>query len=267
MLNKINEATNYILSKTTIKPETGIILGTGLGALVNDCEVVNTINYEDIPHFPISTVESHKGKLIFGYLNKKPVVIMQGRFHYYEGYSMQEVTFPVRVLKFLGITKLLISNAAGGLNRNYQVSELMLINDHINLLPESPLRGKHYREFGDRFPDMCEPYSKTLRQQALNIAAQNNITLYEGCYASVQGPALETKAEYKMLSIMGADAVGMSTVPEVLVAVQMKLAVCAISVITDLGFPETLKPVSLEKIIAAANKAEPQLSKLFMELV
>lgn len=267
MLNKIKEATNYILEHTQIKPLTGIILGTGLGALVNDCEVVDTINYEDIPHFPVSTVESHKGKLILGYLNRQPVVIMQGRFHYYEGYSMQEVTFPVRVLKFLGIEKLLISNAAGGLNRNFKVSELMVLNDHVNLLPESPLRGKHYREFGDRFPDMCEPYDIGLRNKAKAIAQQNNFILHEGCYAAVQGPALETKAEYKMLSIMGADAVGMSTVPEVLVAVQMRLPVCTVSVITDLGFPETLKPVSLEKIIAAANKAEPLLSKLFKELV
>ncbi len=267
MLKKIKEATDYILNSTALKPKTGIILGTGLGALVNDCEIIDSINYEDIPHFPISTVESHTGKLLFGYLHNKPVVIMQGRFHYYEGYSMQEVTFPIRVLKFLGIDKLLISNAAGGLNRNYNISELMLINDHINLLPESPLRGKHHKEFGDRFPDMCEPYNTTLRQLALDLALKNNIVLHEGCYAAVQGPALETKAEYKMLSILGADAVGMSTVPEVLVAVQMGLPVCAISVITDLGFPETLKPVSLEKIIAAAHKAEPQLSILFKGLV
>ncbi len=267
MLKKIKEATDYIQNRTLIKPITGIVLGTGLGALVNDCEIVDTINYEDIPHFPISTVESHTGKLILGYLNKKPVVIMQGRFHYYEGYSMQEVTFPIRVLKFLGIEKLLISNAAGGINRNYAVSELMLINDHINLLPESPLRGKHQKELGDRFPDMCEPYSKVLRQTAMDLALKSNILLHEGCYASVQGPALETKAEYKMLSILGADAVGMSTVPEVLVAVQMGLPVCAISVITDLGFPETLKPINIEKIIAAAHKAEPQLSTLFKGLV
>ncbi len=266
MLNKINEAFEFIKSKTEIKPESGIILGTGLGALVNECEIVDIINYEEIPHFPVSTVESHKGKLIFGYINKKPVVIMQGRFHYYEGYSMQEVTFPVRVLKFLGIQKLLISNASGGLNKNIKISELLLLTDHLNLMPESPLRGKHYREFGPRFPDMSEPYSKILIEKAREIAKQNNILLHEGCYAAVQGPA-ETRAEYKMVSILGADAVGMSTVPETMVAVQMGLPVCAISVITDLGFPEELKPVSLDIIIAAANKAEPLLTKLFSELV
>lgn len=267
MLNKIHEATNYILSQTSLKPETGIILGTGLGGLVADCDIVKIIDYEDIPNFPTTSVTSHEGKLILGYLNKKPIVIMQGRFHYYEGYNMQEVTFPVRVLKFLGISKLLISNAAGGINRNYNVGDLMLLNDHLNLMHESPLRGKHYREFGDRFPDMSEPYNKNLIALALNIAYANNIKLHQGCYAAVQGPALETKAEYKMLGKLGADAVGMSTIPEVIVAVQMKLAVCAISVITDLGFSESLKPASLEKIIAASNKAKPQLSKLFSELV
>jgi purine-nucleoside phosphorylase len=267
MLNKINEAIEYINSKTEIKPETGIILGTGLGALVNECEIVDTINYEDIPHFPVSTVESHTGRLIFGYINKKPVVIMQGRFHYYEGYSMQEVTFPVRVFKFLGIQKLLISNASGGLNRNIKVSELMLLTDHLNLLPESPLRGKHYKEFGPRFPQMSEPYSQVLIEKAREIAKQHNIKLHEGCYAAVQGPALETKAEYKMVDILGADAVGMSTVPETIVAVQMGIPVCAISVITDLGFPVETETVSMESIIAAANSAQPLLTKLFSELV
>ncbi|MFZ4800008.1 MAG: purine-nucleoside phosphorylase [Bacteroidia bacterium] len=267
MLSKINEAIEYINGKTQIKPETGIILGTGLGALVNECEIVNTINYEDIPHFPVSTVESHTGRLIFGYINTKPVVIMQGRFHYYEGYSMQEVTFPVRVFKFLGIQKLLISNASGGLNRNIKVSELMLLTDHLNLLPESPLRGKHYKEFGPRFPQMSEPYSQVLIEKAREIAKQHNIKLHEGCYAAVQGPALETKAEYKMVDILGADAVGMSTVPETIVAVQMGIPVCAISVITDLGFPVETETVSMESIIAAANNAQPLLTKLFSELV
>ena len=267
MLTKIKEAIEYINSKTQIKPETGIILGTGLGALVNECEIFDTINYEEIPHFPISTVESHTGRLIFGYINKKPVVIMQGRFHYYEGYSMQEVTFPVRVFKFLGIKKLLISNASGGLNRNIKVSELMLLTDHLNLLPETPLRGKHYKEFGPRFPQMNEPYSLNLIEKAREIAKQNNIKLHEGCYAAVQGPALETRAEYKMLDILGADAVGMSTVPETIVAVQMGIPVCAISVITDLGFPEINETVSMESIIAAANSAQPLLTKLFSELV
>jgi purine-nucleoside phosphorylase len=267
MLSKIKEAIEYINSKTQIKPETGIILGTGLGALVNECEIIDSINYQDIPHFPISTVESHTGRLIFGFINKKPVVIMQGRFHYYEGYNMQEVTFPVRVFKFLGIKKILISNASGGLNRNMKVSELMLITDHLNLLPESPLRGKHYKEFGPRFPQMNEPYNLVLIEKAREIAKQNNIKLHEGCYAAVQGPALETRAEYKMLAILGADAVGMSTVPETIVAVQMNVPVCAISVITDLGFPEGNEAVSMESIIAAANSAQPFLTKLFSELV
>ena len=263
----MQEAAEYIRGQYPDKPQFGIILGTGLGSLIQDMEVTATISYENIPHFPISTVESHSGKLVFGHLGGKHVVVMQGRFHYYEGYSMQQVTFPVRVMKLLGIEKLFISNAAGGMNPNMEKSDLMIIRDHINLMPENPLRGKNIDELGGRFPDMSEPYSRALVAQAQTIAEEKGITYHVGTYAGVPGPNLETFAEYRWLRQMGADAVGMSTVPENLVAVHMGLPVFAVSVITDLAHPDHLDPVSIESVIAAAMAAEPHMKLLLTELI
>ena len=266
-LAQMQETAAFIQQRVAVKPQFGIILGTGLGGLIQDIDVQVTIPYEEIPNFPVSTVESHSGKLIFGTLAGKQVVAMQGRFHYYEGYSMQQVTFPVRVMKLLGIERLLVSNAAGGLNPNYQISDLMFISDHINLLPENPLTGKNIHELGVRFPDMLEAYDHEMLQQAQAIAAKLEIRAQTGVYVSVSGPNLETPAEYKFLRIIGADAVGMSTVPEVIVARQMEIPTFAISVITDLCFEGALKKLTLEEVIAAAQKAEPQMVKLMKELV
>ena len=267
MLEKLQEAIDFIQSKTAIKPRFGIILGTGLGGLVSDIENQFAIEYDDIPHFPVSTVESHHGRLIFGEIAGKPVVTMQGRFHYYEGYNMQEVTFPVRIMKMLGIEMLFISNAAGALNPDYKISDLMVLNDHINLLPENPLTGKNIDELGVRFPDMSEPYDLAIVERAMDIAKTNNIPTHQGVYAAVSGPNLETRAEYKYLRIIGGDAVGMSTVPENIVARQMDLPCFAISVVTDLCFPGHIKKVNVEEIIAAAMKAEPGMTKIIRELI
>ena len=264
----INEATAYIQSIIgDFKPQFGIILGTGLGKLTTEIEVVHTINYEDIPHFPIATVEFHTGKLIFGKLEGKNVVCMQGRFHYYEGYNMQQVTFPVRVMKMLGIERLFVSNASGGMNPMFHESDLMIIEDHIALfLPENPLVGKNI--MGDRFPDMSEPYDLEMIEKAKLIATQNDIEgVHTGTYVSVTGPQLETKAEYRLLRNLGADAVGMSTVPEVIVARQMGLPVFGISVITDMCIPETLKKAEIENILAAAFKAEPNMTLIIKKLI
>lgn len=266
-MTKINEATQYIQSRVETSPIIGIILGTGLGALVNDIEIAHEIDYEDIPHFPVSTVESHSGKLIFGTLAGKSVVVMKGRFHYYEGYSMEQVTFPVRVMKMLGIEKLFISNAAGGLNPEYQLSDLMILNDHINLLPEHPLRGPNLDELGPRFPDMSDAYDEHLVELSLDIAAKHGIRAHQGVYAAVTGPTLETKAEYKYIRIIGADAVGMSTIPENIVARHMGLPCFAISVITDLGVEGKIEKVTVENVIAAAMKAEPHMTTIIKELV
>ena len=266
MLDKLKETTEFIQNCYNQKPQYGIILGTGLGALVNDMDIEKSISYADIPHFPVSTVETHSGKLIFGTLGGKKVVVMQGRFHYYEGYDMKQVTFPVRVMKLLGIEKLFISNAAGALNPEYPKSTLMLINDHINLNYENPLTGKNLDTLGVRFPDMSEPYDENLLAQAKIIAQKEGIEVQEGVYVSVPGPNLETKAEYKYLRIIGADAVGMSTIPEVLVARQMDLPVFAISVITDLCYG-TIKKVTIDEVIAAAAKAEPNMTKLIGKLI
>lgn len=266
-LSKIKEAYNYILSLTDFVPEYGIILGTGLGALVNDVKIHKEINYEDIPHFPLSTVESHSGKLIFGYLADKQVVVMKGRFHFYEGYSMKEVTFPVRVMKLLGIKKLVISNASGALNPDFQKSDLMIINDHINLQTENPLIGKNLDELGVRFPDMSEPYDLSMIDAALKIGKEENIPLHQGVYVGVNGPNLETKAEYHMLRVIGADAVGMSTVPENIVARQMNIPVFAVSVLTDLCYPGHIQKISVEEVIAAAMKAEPYLTSLIKKVI
>ncbi|AFK01497.1 purine nucleoside phosphorylase I, inosine and guanosine-specific [Emticicia oligotrophica DSM 17448] len=265
---QINEATNYIQSIIgDFRPQFGIILGTGLGKLTTEIEVEYTINYEDIPHFPIATVEFHTGKLLFGKLKGKNVVCMQGRFHYYEGYSMQQVTFPVRVMKMLGIERLIVSNAAGGMNPSFSESDLMIIEDHIALfLPENPLVGPNI--MGDRFPDMSEPYDLEMIEKAKLIATQNDIEgVHTGTYVSVSGPQLETKAEYKLLRMVGADAVGMSTVPEVIVARQMDLPVFGISVITDMCIPETLKKAEIEKILASAYRAEPNMTLIIKELI
>lgn len=267
MLKKIKEALAFIRSKTDFQPDYGVILGTGLGALADEIEVAIEIDYEDIPHFPLSTIEFHSGKLIFGHLEGKPVVVMKGRFHFYEGYNMKEVTFPVRVLKLLGIKKLFVSNAAGSLNPAYELSDLMIINDHINLQTENPLVGDNLDELGDRFPDMSEPYNRELVNNGMTIAKENNIPTHEGVYASVTGPNLETVAEYKYLRIIGADAVGMSTVPEVLVARHMDIPVFAISVITDYGVPGKIEKINIDKIIAAAMKAEPGMTKIIKELI
>ncbi|NJN24563.1 MAG: purine-nucleoside phosphorylase [Cyclobacteriaceae bacterium] len=260
-------AAGYIQSVYKYKPQFGIILGTGLGQLVNSIEIDCSIDYTDIPHFPVSTVESHKGKLICGKIAGKNVVVMQGRFHYYEGYSAKEITFPVRVMKLLGIERLFISNACGGVNPAHEVGELMIINDHINLHPDNPLRGPNLDEFGPRFPDMSEPYDRKMIAQALHIARENNIKVHTGVYASVTGPNLETPAEYKFIRVLGADAVGMSTIPECLVARHMGIPVFAISVITDLGVEGRIEEVSLEMVLAAASKAEPNMTKIFEELI
>lgn len=268
MLEQIKETQSFIQSHTNnFQPEFGIILGTGLGGLIQEIQIEYSLEYDLIPHFPVSTVESHHGRLIFGKLASKKVVVMQGRFHYYEGYSMQQVTFPVRVMKLLGIKRLLVSNAAGGLNPAYQISDLMILNDHINLLPENPLRGKNLDELGVRFPDMLDTYDPEMIRKAREIALQYQIPAHEGVYAVVQGPNLETPAEYTFLRIIGGDAVGMSTVPEAIVARHMEIPVFAISVITDLCFEGHLKKVTVEEVIAAAMKAEPHLTRLMKELV
>jgi purine-nucleoside phosphorylase len=267
MLN-IRESIEYIKHRIgDFNPEIGIILGTGLGGLVNEMEVEHQLMYSNIPNFPISTLEFHSGKLIFGTLSGKKVVCMQGRLHYYEGYNMKQITFPVRVMKMLGIQKLFVSNASGALNPDFRKGDLMVIEDHINLQPDNPLIGTNDEEFGPRFPDMSAPYQKEMIVKALEIAKQKNITCHKGVYVSVTGPNLETKAEYKFLRIIGGDAVGMSTVPEVIVANHMGLPVFAISVLTDEGFPETLKPVSVEEIIKIAMEAEPKMTTVLKELI
>ncbi|UXP32527.1 purine-nucleoside phosphorylase [Reichenbachiella agarivorans] len=265
--NKIKQSVSYITAQTEFVPDYGIILGTGLGALVDEMEIVQTINYEEIPHFPLSTVEFHTGQLIFGFLGGKKVVTMKGRFHYYEGYNMKQVTFPVRVMKMLGIKKLFISNAAGALNPEFQKSDLMVIEDHINLQTENPLVGKNIDEMGDRFPDMSEPYDLSLVERAMKIGEKLDTRLHRGVYVGVNGPNLETRAEYKFLRIIGADAVGMSTVPENIVARQMSLPVFAISVLTDLCYPGHIEKVNIADIIAAAMKAQPAMTHIIKELI
>lgn len=267
MLKNIRETVDYLAEKIGIQPRVGIILGTGLGSLAEEVKVSHSIAYSQIPNFPISTTESHKGRLLIGELAGQQVMVMSGRFHYYEGYSMQQVTFPVRVMKQLGVHTLVVSNASGGLHPALKVSDLMIINDHINLLPESPLRGLHSPEYGPRFPQMSEPYDRRMIEKAMGIAAKNGIKVMAGVYAAVQGPALETPAEYRYLHRLGADAVGMSTVPEVIVARQMDIPCFAISVITDQGFPDTEEEVTITSIIDAAKKAEPHMSLIIKELI
>ncbi|ARS34350.1 purine-nucleoside phosphorylase [Pontibacter actiniarum] len=268
MMQQLQETTNYIQQLTSgFAPEFGIILGTGLGALVNDLEVQHAISYAEIPNFPVSTVESHSGKLILGHLAGRRVVVMQGRFHYYEGYSMEQVVFPVRVMKLMGVKKLFVSNAAGGLNPSFNTSDLMVITDHINLQPSNPLIGKNLDELGPRFPDMSDVYDEHMVREAMVIAEDAGFDVREGVYVSVPGPMLETPAEYKYLSVIGADAVGMSTVPEVIAARHMGMPVFAVSVITDMCTPDRLKKVVLADILEAAAIAEPRMTLMIRELV
>jgi purine-nucleoside phosphorylase len=267
---QIREAVEFIRIRTRLKPEIGIILGTGLGGLAKEIRKESVIDYEEIPHFPISTVESHHGKLIFGRLAGKRVVAMQGRFHYYEGYTMQQITFPVRVMGAkggIGVKTLLISNAAGALNPLFRRGDVMIIVDHINLLGDNPLIGPNDDEIGPRFPDMSEAYSKKLVALAEDTALEQKIRVQKGVYVAMTGPNLETAAEYRFLRIIGADAVGMSTIPETIVANHMGVKVLGISIITDECFPDALKPTNVEEIIAVANKAEPKLTKIMKEVV
>ena len=268
MLEQINFTTINILNKTNdFKPEVGIILGTGLGGLVNEIKVEHVIPYHEIPNFPISTVEGHFGKLIFGKLGGKKVVAMQGRFHFYEGYTMKQITFPVRVMKALGIHSLFVSNASGGINPNFEVGEIMIINDHINLFPSNPLIGENYPELGPRFPDMNEVYDKKLILSAINIAKENNIKVSQGCYVGLSGPCFETPSEYRYLSKIGADAVGMSTIPEVIVAKHSSLRVFGISIITDLGVEGKIIEITHKEVQNVASKAEPKMSFILKELI
>lgn len=268
LYEQIEEAHAWLRTQTSFEPRYGIILGTGLSNLADDIEVVAEIPYAHIPHFPISTVESHKGKLVFGMLANQPVVAMAGRFHYYEGYSMEQVTFPVRVLKFLGIQHLFISNAAGGVNATYQAGDLIFIKDHINLQSENPLRGVNDERLGPRFPDMLRTYDRALNAKALAIAAAHGIRAHEGVYFSWQGPNLETPAEYEFIHRMGADLVGMSTVPEVLVARHMDLPVFVLSVISNQCYPiEMLRETTLEEVIAVVEEAEPKALLVVKELL
>ena len=266
MLQKIQETAEFLKGKMTTSPETAIILGTGLGSLVNEITDKYEIEYKEIPNFPLSTVEGHSGKLIFGKLGNKEIMAMQGRFHFYEGYSMKEVTFPVRVMRELGIKTLFVSNAAGGMNPEFIIGDLMIINDHINFFPEHPLRGKNI-PYGDRFPDMSAAYDKQLIAMAKEIAAEKNIRIVEGVYLGTQGPTFETPAEYRMFHRMGGDAVGMSTVPEVLVARHCGIKVFGISVITDLGIEGTVVECSHEEVQKAADEAQPKMTTIFREII
>jgi purine-nucleoside phosphorylase len=265
--SKISETLEVIKKITTEEYPFGIILGTGLGGLAKDIDVKHEIEYENLPHFPLSTVESHHGKLIFGKIGDKNVVAMQGRFHFYEGYSMKQITYPVRVMKFLGVKTLLVSNACGGMNPIYNRGDIMLMIDHINLLGDNPLIGMNEDELGPRFPDMSEPYNLELIKVAEEVALENKIKLQKGVYVAVPGPNLETKAEYRFLRAIGADVVGMSTIPENIVANHMGIKVLGISIVTDECFPDSLKPVNVEEIISTAMQAEPKMTLIMKEVV
>lgn len=267
MLTKIKKAANFLKEKGFNDADYGVVLGTGLGAFVQLLKIEQSVAYTDIPHFPTATVEFHKGHLILGSIGNKKVIAMQGRFHFYEGYSMQQITFPIRVMKDLGIKNLLLSNAAGGVNKNFKKGDLVLIEDHINLLPDNPLRGLNDPAFGNRFVDMSQPYNLDLNKKFKTLALKSGIHLKGGIYASVMGPNLETRAEYRHLQLIGADMVGMSTVPEVIVANHMSLACAAISVITDECDPDNLQPVNIEEIIAVAGKSDAILSSLFKLII
>ncbi len=264
---QLEESVAHLRHKGFDNPEIGIVLGTGLGKLVDEISDPIDAHYNHIPFFPLATVEFHTGKLVYGTIEDKKVVVMQGRFHLYEGYDFLDITYPIRVMHMLGIKKLFISNAAGAINLDYKKGDMMLIEDHINLQGGSPLAFKNVSEFGERFADMSEPYDLDMRNKLEQIAADQNISLKKGVYASVVGPQLETKAEYRMLKILGADAVGMSTVPEVIVANHLGLPIVAVSVLTDEGDPDNLKPVDIAEIIAVAENTEPKMVKLFRELI
>ncbi len=266
MLTAIKEAVSFIREKIHETPDTAIILGTGLGKIVDHLKVESELDYTSIPHFPVSTVEGHEGKLISGLLGEKRVLVMKGRFHFYEGYDMQEVILPIRVLKFLGIKTLIVSNAAGGMNPDFEIGDIMVINDHICLMP-NPLIGKHEPEFGARFPDMSQTYDPELLQKARSLSQKLKIPIREGCYVGVSGPTLETPKEYQYMRIIGGDAVGMSTVPEVIAAHQMGISIFAVSVITDLGVPGKIQKLTHHDVIAAAEKTAPKLTELIIHLI
>lgn len=267
MWEKVQETVSYIQSKTNFLPEYGVILGSGLGGFTGDITIEHTLPYSDIPNFPVSTVQGHKGALVFGTIGDKKVMAMQGRFHFYEGYDMKEVTFPVRVMKYLGVKKLIVSNASGGVNNDYEVGSIVLIKDHINMMPEHPLRGKNEERFGPRFVNMSEPYSRKMLLKAKELANTLGITVHDGVYLGLQGPTFETLAEYKMVKILGADCVGMSTVPEVIVACHMEMETFGISVITDMGNEDSIDTVSHDEVLEAAKKAEPHVRNLIKELI
>jgi len=267
MMEKFNETVSYLKSKTQVQPTVGIILGTGLGGLVKEIEIIDEIPYETIPNFPVSTVKGHHGRLIFGKLGGKSVMAMQGRFHYYEGYDMKQVTFPVRIMKLMGIQQLFVSNASGGVNPEFEIGEIMIQDDHINLFPEHPLTGPNMEDFGTRFPDMSVPYDHDLIQRAKDIAKANDIKVSTGTYAGLTGPSLETPAEYRYIRNIGADAVGMSTVPEVIVARHMGIPCFAVSIITDLGVPGKIMVVTHDDVQRVAERQEPKMTLIMKELI
>jgi len=267
MWNQVQETVSFIKEKTNFTPEYGVILGSGLGSFTDDIQIEFTLPYTEIPNFPVSTVQGHKGALVFGTIGTKKVVAMQGRFHFYEGYSMKEVTFPVRVMKYLGVEKLIVSNASGGVNSNYNVGDIVLIKDHVNMMPEHPLRGKNDERFGPRFVNMSEPYSKKMILKAKELAENLNIKVQDGIYLGLQGPTFETLAEYKMVKNIGADCVGMSTVPEVIVARHMEMETFGLSVITDMGDEESIESISHDEVLEAAKSAEPKVRILIKELI
>jgi purine-nucleoside phosphorylase len=268
MWNEVQQTVKYIKETTNFAPCYGIILGSGLGGFADDIEIEHSIPYTDLPNFPTSTVEGHEGRLIFGKIGNENVVAMQGRFHYYEGYTMQQVTFPVRVMKYLGVEKLIVSNASGGVNPFYKVGDVVLIYDHINMMPEHPLRGRNDERFGPRFVNMSEPYSRTMISKAKEIAVSLSIDVKDGIYLGLQGPTFETLSEYRMVKILGADCVGMSTVPEVIVARHMDMECFGISVITDMGdTQEGVGNVSHDEVLQAAKAAEPKVRTLIKELI
>jgi purine-nucleoside phosphorylase len=267
MWEQVQETVSYIKERIDFTPEYGVILGSGLGSFTDEIKIEYTLPYNEIPNFPVSTVQGHKGALVFGTIGDKKVVAMQGRFHFYEGYSMTEVTFPVRVMKFLGVEKLVVSNASGGVNPSYKVGSIVMITDHINMTPEHPLRGKNDERFGPRFVNMSEPYSRKMIAKVTELAKGLNITVHEGIYLGLQGPTFETLAEYKMVKILGADCVGMSTVPEVIVARHMDLETFGISVITDMGNEESIGTISHDEVLEAAKEAEPKVRSLIKELI
>jgi purine-nucleoside phosphorylase len=267
MWDKVQETVNYIKNKTNFTPEYGVILGSGLGGFTEDITIEHALPYTEIPNFPVSTVQGHKGALVFGTIGTKKVVAMQGRFHFYEGYDMKQVTFPVRVMKYLGVEKLIVSNASGGVNPSYKVGDVAVITDHINMMPEHPLRGHNDERFGPRFVNMSEPYSNAMNQKAFELAKSLNIDLKQGIYLALQGPTFETLAEYKMVKAVGADCVGMSTVPEVIVARHMNMECFGISVITDMGDEDNIEEVNHEEVLQAAQKAEPHVRNLIKNLI